>query len=69
MRKWFFILIASLVAWCCTREAEPELEKEAPGGRVSVTFTINVEEPPTKALGEDYNLNRVNVAVFGGSVI
>ena len=67
MRKWFFILIASLVAWCCTREAEPELEKEAPGGRVSVTFTINVEEPPTKALGEDYNLNRVNVAVFGGS--
>lgn len=67
MRKWFFILIASLAAWCCTREVEPEQEKDAPEGRVSVTFTLIAEQASTKALGEAYNLNRVNIAVFGGS--
>ena len=68
MRKWIFILSALLAVWCCNREDEPENNQEDSKGRVSLTFTLTAEEgAPTKTLGEAYELNTVNIAVFGGS--
>lgn len=67
MRKWLFILIASLMTWSCTQELVPELDQDDPEGRVSVTFTLIAEQASTKSLGEAFQLNRVNIAVFGGS--
>ncbi len=68
MRKWFFIGIASLAAWCCNREVDPGQDADVPEGRVGITLTFTAEQLPTKAaLGEEFNLNTVNIAVFGGS--
>lgn len=68
MRKWLFILMASLCALCCNREEVPEEQDlETSGKRVSFTFTLTAEQESTKALGEAYELNTVNIAVFGGS--
>ena len=70
MRKFLHIiaLLALSLLSCTHQEVEPELvSEEGPEGRVTVYFTVNGDQMPTKALGEDPHLESMHIAVFGSS--
>ena len=67
MRKWIVIAAAALAALSCSREMEQNFLVDEPEGQVEVTFSVTGDQLPTKALGEDAQLETMHIAVFGGS--
>ena len=67
MRKWIVLAAAALAALSCSREMEQNFLVDEPEGQVEVTFSVTGDQLPTKALGEDAQLETMHIAVFGGS--